>query len=219
MRTLDLLHGRLAITILTLAVPAGAALASPDGPDGPRVPSLDELLGLGDAGDEALDPNRRALERRLTAQEAGERFREAVTLMGDAAARIGANDVGIRTQRVQEEILRRLDQVIESARENQGGGGSSSSGSSSQQNQQQPDQSTGPQRPGQQGNGDQENMPPGSTGVETNPALAPDGVTWGNLPERERDAVTQGVNDRYSALYRRLTELYYRRLAEREDER
>ena len=217
MRTLDLLHGRISIPALLLALAAGVTVATPDAE--PRVPSLDELLGLEAAGDRAEDPNRRALERRLSAQEAGESFREAVTLMGDAAERIGTRDVGIQTQRVQEEILRRLDQVIEAARENQGGGGSSSSGSSSQQNQQQPDQGTGQQRSDQRGEGDQESMPPGATGVETNPALAPDGVTWGNLPERDRESVSQGVNDRYSALYRRLTELYYRRLAEREDER
>lgn len=216
MRTLELQHGRVTIPALIIALAASVASATPDAE--PRVPSLDELLGLDAPGERAEDPNRRALERRLSAQEAGESFREAVTLMGDAAARIGARDVGIQTQRVQEEILRRLDQVIESARENQGGG-SSSSRSSSQQNQQQPDQTTAQGQPGQSGDGNEEQMPPSATGVETNPALAPDGVTWGNLPERDREAVSQGVNDRYSALYRRLTELYYRRLAEREDDR
>jgi hypothetical protein len=184
----------------------------------PTLPSLDELLGL-DAADEGLDPNQRALDRKLNAEEAGERFQQAVGLMGDAAARIGARDLGVQTQRLQEEILRNLDQVIESAKQNQGGGSGSSSSSSSQQSQQQPSQSTQRQAGSPGSESDSEQMAPGLTGVEMAPGVAPDGVTWGNLPERDREAVTQGVSDRYSALYRRMTELYYRKLAEREEDR
>jgi hypothetical protein len=39
-------------------------------------------------------------------------------------------------------------------------------------------------------------------------------VEWGQLPPRVRDAVRQGVRDPMSAAYRRLTQEYYRRLAE-----
>jgi hypothetical protein len=213
-------HGRFAIRF-TAAALLGLVAASSLGQDAePTLPSLDDLLGLEGEAPPAEDANRPALERKLTAQQAGEQFEQAVQLMGDAAARIGGADLGLQTQRLQEEIIRKLDQVIEAAGQSQGGGGSSSSSGSSGQNQQQPNQGnqagTNPQ-PG--GNGDTESMAPGLSGVETNPELAPDGVTWGNLPQRDREAVSQGVTDRYSALYRRLTELYYRRLAERDEDR
>jgi hypothetical protein len=37
---------------------------------------------------------------------------------------------------------------------------------------------------------------------------------WGRLPPRVREAVRQGFRDPMSAAYRRLTQEYYRRLAE-----
>jgi len=39
-------------------------------------------------------------------------------------------------------------------------------------------------------------------------------VEWGTLPPRIRDLVQQGRRDRVSSLYLRLTEEYYRRMAE-----
>lgn len=39
-------------------------------------------------------------------------------------------------------------------------------------------------------------------------------VEWGRLPPRVRDAVRQGMRDPMSAAYRRLTQEYYRRMAE-----
>lgn len=224
-------HGRRTIaTIALLACAGGVSTGVQDPPpepattggptDEPALPSLDDLLGLDGAGGATGD--KQALDRQLSAREAGERFQQAVGLMGNAATRIAdAGDVGLETQRMQEDILRKLDQVIEAAKQNQSSSSSSSKSSSSksQQNQQQPDQSTqaGQQPGGQPGaQGDQDHMGPGLSGVQLNPGVAPDGVTWGNLPEREREAVSQGVSDRYSALYRRLTELYYRKLAEQE---
>jgi hypothetical protein len=46
------------------------------------------------------------------------------------------------------------------------------------------------------------------------PGQAAAGAAWGALPERLRDALTQGLSDRYSSLYEGATESYYRRLAE-----
>ena len=37
---------------------------------------------------------------------------------------------------------------------------------------------------------------------------------WGNLPDRLRDALSQGLDEPYSQLYRSLTERYYKALAE-----
>ena len=226
-----MLHGRNGILIPAwIATAAGALFAQPaadpaetppPAASDPAIPSLDDLLGLEETGASG-DANERALERKLSAKEAGEQFQQAVGLMGDAADRIGGRDLGLQTQRIQEEIIKRLDQVIEAAKQNQsGGGGSSRSSSDPNQNQQQPNQSSQQQQQqGQPGpSGESENMGPELTGTQLNPGVAPDGVTWGNLPDRAREAVSQGVSDRYSALYRRMTELYYRKLAEREGDR
>ncbi|MEM9372099.1 MAG: hypothetical protein AAGA55_00510 [Planctomycetota bacterium] len=204
------------VILITLVLASRHAPGSRN--DEPALPSLDELLGIAEDGTSAeLDDA--ALERKLSAQEVGERFEQAVVLMGDAASRIDeSGDLGLQTQRIQEDILKKLDQVIEAAQQQQSGGGGSSGSSSGQQQrqQQQPDQSSQSQGAQQGGSESGENMPGASTDARLNPGVAPDGATWGNLPQRERDAVSQGVNDRYSALYRRLTELYYRRLAEQE---
>lgn len=216
-------HGRARNLTIALMVWAGCAHAEPVAAPAaePEIPSLDDLLGLDSgngSGDDATDAQ---LDRKLSAQQMGEQFQQAVSLMGDAAERIAAgDDLGLQTQRMQEEVLRRLDQVIEAAKQNQSGGQGSSSSSSGQQQQQPPGtQSSQSSTPGQPGSESGEShMPGASTDATLNPALAPDGVTWGNLPSRERDAVSQGVTDRYSSLYRRLTELYYRKLAEREGE-
>ncbi len=205
------MHGRTRI----LAALLNAALAGAAGADEPVVPTLDELLGLEPAGD--AGPDRGALERKLTAREANEEFRRAVDLMGDAARRLSSNDPGVQTQRIQEDVLRRLDQIIEAAESSGGGGGSSSSSSSSAEGQSQPNQGTQARQSARSSaDGAAEHAGPALSGVQMNPEVAPDGATWGNLPQRDREAVSQGVNDRYSALYRRLTELYYRRLAEQE---
>lgn len=237
MRFPDLQHGRLGILFSAwIAAGVTAVAAQPAEPPANQPastpaatstaasdpPSLDDLLGLEPSDAAAEDANKRALERKLSAKEAGEQFQQAVGLMGDAADRIGGRDLGLQTQRIQEEIVKRLDQVIEAAKQNQsGGGGSSKSSSDPSQNQQQPNQSSQQQQQqGQPGaSGETENMGPELGGAELNPGVAPDGVTWGNLPDRAREAVSQGVSDRYSALYRRMTELYYRKLAEREGER
>ncbi len=212
-------HELFAIPLALFLGQGSVATARPAAsPPEPTLPSLDELLGIADGESGELDD--RALQRKLSAQEAGERFEQAVVLMADAAERINnSGDLGLRTQRIQEDILKKLDQVIEAAQQQQSGGSGSSGSSSSrqQQQQQQPDQSSqnqGQQQGGSESGGD--NMPGASTDTRLKPGVVPDGVTWGNLPQRERDAVSQGVNDRYSALYRRLTELYYRRLAEQE---
>ncbi|MCW5754167.1 MAG: hypothetical protein KIT24_05590 [Phycisphaeraceae bacterium] len=186
-------------------------------------PDLDELLGLpperstrggasGEVLPEAQDPSRAQLERRLAAEQANERFREAVQLMGESARRLGdARDVGIRTQRLQQEILTKLDQVIASAQQ---GGGSSSSSSSSQppqQPQRQPNQASAGQ---QHGDGERADMGPQHRDGPLNPELATSHAAWGALPDRVRDALVQGTNDPFSTMYRALTEAYYRRLAE-----
>ncbi|MCA9287713.1 MAG: hypothetical protein KDA05_03960 [Phycisphaerales bacterium] len=237
------------IAAMGLTQPSGGASppASPTAPSASppverrALPSLDELLGLeapagerpgeGDGGadgatilPDALDPEREALDRLLSREEMGQALDQAVRLMDDTAARLNdARDVGLVTQRLQEDILARLDAVITSAEQQQSS--SSSSSSSSQQQQQQQQQQAN--QPGQQNQNDPsgasdpssgenttEARPPGSREGPLAPPVGPDGGVWGRLPPRVRDSLVQGSSDVFSSVYRRLTELYYQRLAE-----
>jgi hypothetical protein len=193
----------------------------------PPLPTLDELLGLEnemDGTDAVQDANDAELEEMLDAKQAGEAFAQAVTLMDRVASRIGTHqDLSITTQRLQEDILSKLDQVIESAQNNQsGGGGSSSSSQSSSSQQNQPDQQQ--PKPGEDASGStpasssgDSPMPAGSSDARPGDEIAPDGVSWGALPARFREALSQGISDRYSELYRSITEQYYKSLAEDEE--
>ncbi len=193
-----------------------------------RLPSLDELLGLAKPGEDQdasggvqlpTEPGRAALDEKLSAEEAAEAFQQAVKLMEQTADRLDpGHDLGLVTQRLQEDAVRKLDTVIAAAMQNQQSSSSSSSSSSQQEQQQQPNQQQQQQQqqsqsePNQQGE-PQEGQPPGRqngglNNVELNAAA------WGALPARLRDALVQGSSDRFSSIYQTMTEQYYRRLAE-----
>lgn len=195
--------------------------------------SLDELLGLEEddssrgAAEAAEREARDALDRALRAKEISDNFRDAIRQMGVSAELLGEKfDAGLGTQRVQEEIIRKLDDLIASARKEQSSSSSSSSSqSSSQQNRQQPrqQQQNNQQSPSDQNDSSRNNNPADSTQSnaptqqpegELKSLLAEGGVEWGSLPERVRDQLMQAMRDQPSALYRRLTQEYYRRLAE-----
>ena len=193
------------------------------------LPTLDELLGLdtpAPASDKPViieDANDAQLDRVLSPRQAGEAFSQAVTLMDQVASRIAENnDLSLATQRLQEDILAKLDKVIESANENNSNSSNSSSSSqSSSSNQDQPDQQKQPsdgqkneQADGQSNESGESPMPAGTSTANPGDEIAPDGVSWGALPARIRDALSQGISDQYSELYRAITEEYYRSLAE-----
>ena len=193
--------------------------------EGDTLPSLDELLGLEDPMGSSIDHDEIDIDSVLSPQQAGEALGDAINLMDRVATRLDQNgDVSLTTQRIQEDILRKLDQVIESAQNNQqgSGGSSSSSQSSSTSSQQQPDQQQAQQGGQQQGapgtDAGQDHVPGGTSDAQPGTAIAPDGVSWGALPQRIRDALSQGLSDQYSDIYRSLTEEYYRSLAEDEDQ-
>ncbi len=201
-------------------------------------PDLDDLLGMpeedrparrvddgdSDALDEELDPNEGELERALSAQEVSEMFVQAIKQMGDAADRIerGA-DAGLNTQRMQEEIIKKLDVLIEQAEQQQSQSSSSSQSQSQSQSQskQQPSQPQSQkqgQNKEQQGDSSENaNLPAGREG-DLNDAIDAAPAAWGSLPERVRETLLQGRSDRFSSMYKRLTEEYYRRLAEEDGE-
>lgn len=130
----------LAAGLITLGAPTSAhpqqAQDRPDAaidhaPASDREPSLDELLGLDDEGNDAKpdavpkqnsDPDpanpelTRELEKRLSGKEASEQFVQAIAEMEEIAIRLGEeSDPGIDTQRMQDEIILKLEQIISSA--------------------------------------------------------------------------------------------------------
>lgn len=226
-------HSTLRLGILALALAAGAASAqsapappAPPAPPAGQLEDLDALLGTSKpaaesktADDAASKPEpRRAseeLERGLREQDVSDDFEQAVAMMGDVSRRLTARNAGLDTQRIQEEILLRLDKLIEQARQNS----SNSSKPRGQQQQQSAQRSAqqSQQRPGSQAaRGENRGQTDNPAGEDARPRTldpAP-AAAWGNLPDHVRQSLVQGLSDRFSSLYQSLTEEYYRRLAE-----
>jgi hypothetical protein len=198
---------------------ASAALAQEQPPPDDELPTLDELLGTeGEASEstdaETLPEEDAELDRLLSGSEIADEFRQAVDLMGRSATRLTtARDTGSRTQRMQEDALRKLDKLISDAeRRAQQASSSPSPSADRQQAQPQPRQQTQQQA----GNGDNrgEVNPPALRSGPLSAEEAADLAAWGSLPARVRDALVQGSSDKFSAAYRKLTEAYYKMLAE-----
>ncbi|MFG0275535.1 MAG: hypothetical protein ACF8QF_10800 [Phycisphaerales bacterium] len=191
----------------------------------PALPDLDELLGLegddddDDAGDRVPTQDELELERRLNAEQAEDAFKDAVRQMGEVADALRvARDPGLRTQRVQEDILNKLDLLIEQAEQNPSSSSSQSQSQSQprpqQRQQQQQQQSQQSQSSNSQGDNTSEMTPPGGQSGQLRDLLDAAQAAWGSLPPRVRDVLLQGSSDRFSTLYESMTEEYYRRLAE-----
>ncbi|MFM7262013.1 MAG: hypothetical protein ACKO3W_15595 [bacterium] len=165
--------------------------------------------------------------------------RKAIDGMKTASARLGEqNDPGLGTQRVQEEVVKTLQRLLDEAERQQRQSSSSQSSNSSssrasgkqskdgkstdpkeengQQRQSGQKRSQGSKTESTRGSGDSET----DLGTRDSNAVAEAGelsetrVEWGQLPERVRELVLQGRRDRVSTIYERLTREYYRRLAE-----
>ncbi|HYE03048.1 MAG TPA: hypothetical protein VD963_07415 [Phycisphaerales bacterium] len=200
--------------------PAGSPGARPAAPPAPppgALPSLDELLGTGRPRTDPKSEDREDLRRRLRGEEVGDAFKEAVALMGRAAERLEtAHDKGVTTQRLQEDALDRLDELIASLKQNQ----SRPSSSRRPQPGDEPQASPQGQRSRQRGENQPTQGEPGEMDLPArrDGALGPDlqaaRAAWGALPARVRDMLMQGSSDQFSSMYQRLTETYYRRLAE-----
>lgn len=197
----------------------------------PALPGLDELLGLppekkpADAGAPGSTPEERELDRALRARQVSEMFAQAVQQMADAATLLrDERDPGLATQRVQEEIITKLEKLIEEAERQQQKSSSSSSSSKKQGSQQrrQPKQSqkSQAQNRGRSPHGENrgERTPPGAQSAKLNGQIDALKAAWGALPARVREALLQGAGDTYSSLYQSLTEAYYKRLAEQDKE-
>ncbi|TVQ54386.1 MAG: hypothetical protein EA377_05850 [Phycisphaerales bacterium] len=195
--------------------------------DQPAPLSLDDLLGLDEedqdrSADEVAEREREEqLRRRLAEETMTDLLTDIVEKMTMSAEMLDERfDSGLGTQRVQEEILAKLQDLIDQAQQSQASSSSSSSSSDST-----PDSQSDPgQRPdsGQaqatdeqsSDSGDEEAHPPLAQDEDVHMPLAETGAEWGALPERVRDMLLQGREERFSTLYEQMTREYYRRLAE-----
>jgi hypothetical protein len=225
----------------TTGSPSGSPPVSPPAEKAPPR-SLDDLLGV-PAGAEGKSPTESAedaarreqekrLERSLNEASMQDLVQRAMDGMKTAAERLtDAKDPGLGTQRVQEDVVRTLDRLLEEAQKRQGKKSSSSkSGSKKKQPSKQNDGKQDPsEQNGQQQRqnsrsassqsdasdpGDGEKSETRDDGVAETSELAETRIEWGQLPERVRELVLQGRRDRVSTIYERLTREYYRRLAE-----
>ncbi len=197
---------------------------------GDGEPTLDELLGLGGEKDggggegEAGGDGEAGLGDVGDALDGGKDdgpptaklFMDALSAMNASASRLlDRQDAGLVTQRHQEDVLLNLTMLIKQA-EQQNQQKPSPGGKPQPQNQkpkpgeqQQPQPS---QQPSDQA-AQQDSRPPGREG-DLEGEIAEGRSEWGNLPARIRDLLLQGRSESSASLYRRLTELYYKRLAE-----
>jgi hypothetical protein len=221
------------------AAPATPAPPAADKPDAKAPPanqsgkSLDDLLGIDKdqqnkgAAEAAQRDSDEALKRELSEKEIADNFALAVEKMSLSAELLDTKfDPGLGTQRVQEDIISKLDQLIQQCRNKQcKGGGSSSSSSAPQQAKNNPKNDPGnkPQAPKPNPPGNQRNPKPSDSREGAEPPLQEGDINtvieesrteWGNLPPRVRDAIQQARRGKFSSLYSQLTAEYYKRLAE-----
>lgn len=210
--------------------PAKPEPAKPEKAEKPGQPSLDELLGLKPAAAEGAKPESSSaqdLKDKLAGKEEGSGLDAAATLMGRAADRLkDSRDSSLETQRLQEEAIRLLDQEISKARKkrNQQKQQQQQQDQQQQQQQQQDQQQQDQQQQQQQqqstsreqraSDSNEKADLPGAQDARLNPALDAARAAWGRLPARAREALMQGSGEKFSTTYQRLTEEYYRRLAE-----
>ena len=217
---------------------ASAAFADEKKPADPKPAdndaSLDDLLKLNpdkkpdDKTKPTIVPETPAAK--LTGDQSIDTLLKAIAEMEQAGQRLRVRqDVGIDTQRLQESVLKRLDQAIATAekqkqeqkqkQQNQPGSSQQKQETGSPQNQQKPGQQKPGDKPGdkkeEKGQNPGEQAQP--TTVDPQNAGGPieeSRIEWGRLPARIRGELDQGLGEKFSPLYKKLTEAYYRRLAE-----
>jgi hypothetical protein len=223
----------LAAGILALGLlPSGPAFAQTDPePKDDPPPSLDELLGLEEdeseasAAEQARQESGDELQRRLSEEDLRDLFSQALEKMALSAHLLEVDfESGLATQRAQQDVLAKLDQLIDRARELSSQHSSSCSGCSQCSGkagiaERKRGRKPGSSKPGENRSGgpaqdsQATDAPPGREG-DINTVLEETGTEWGHLPARVRQMLKQGRGDYKSPLYRRLTEEYYKRLAE-----
>lgn len=205
--------------------PAASEPSTPTSAARKPLPSLDELLGLAPAAADAVradapaapDAGRQDLDQRLKEPAIDDQFEEAVRLMDRSAGRLSASkDAGLDTQRIQEDTLKKLDAMISQMQKQQQQRQSKSSSQQQQQQGQQPDQPQSQQaaRNEKRSSDSSAADSPARRDGPLRPGLEAAKAAWGSLPARIREMLLQGSGEKFSSGYDKLTEDYYKKLAE-----
>lgn len=212
-------------------IASGAGTLPADSP-----PSLDALLGLDEPAVSSTPAAPATDERQgLVDPPPGDLMQLALSRMTQAARRLDdhaavdtTGEAALATRRLQREALDALDALIaqlgrQTPKRDKSNGSSSSDGQArqadtgSQANA--PRMAGGAATPmsGDAGEGHSGQASPGAVTVSpADGAIEQTGAAdraWGNLPAQVRGQLSQGVSDPFSAVYQRLTEAYYQRLA------
>jgi hypothetical protein len=191
--------------------------------------TLDDLLGIENDDKEAPEDAARLdqdedLDRELEEASMQDNFSIAIEKMEISANMLGSrHQSGLGTQRIQEDILQRLEYLMDQAKQQQQSMQSQSSQQSSSQNKPSQKDLSQPQD-GQQQAQNQQAPGEGESNVQTPPKqegdinsnLEEEQREWGALPDRIREQLLQGRNEAFSRLYEKMTRSYYRLLAEEE---
>ena len=179
-----------------------------------------------DDGDTEEDDLSERLIRQAVGEDEGGIMAEIMRLMDRARMRLQRDfDPGPETRAVQEQIIKKLDEAIDSARRRQGkaGGQARQTGDKRQAPPPPKPNQPGDQTAGQgQAGGKAADQADGSKGSPTRAAATGRFREfrrgWGKLPARDRDEVLQGIDEDVLEKYRQLIERYFRTLAEDERE-
>lgn len=165
------------------------------------------------------------LARRLQGRADATRdpFRRALDLMETSSHRLSDEyDTGEQTRTIQSDILKALDEAIRTASrppttgQRGGKGQTGESRSAGRRSTQRPGESATGAR-GTPGDAAKGGKTTGSAPGESGSRLADRAEVrrgWGYLPDRDREAIVQGVNEEFHPRYREQIEDYYRAIAE-----
>jgi hypothetical protein len=202
----------------------------------PASSTIDDLLGItqeqpgaANASNAAGNDHQDQLKKELNEEQVADAFTQAIDKMSISARLLDTQfDPGVGTQRVQEDIIAKLNQLIDQAKKSKSKSKSSSScNNPSQHSQQNPKTNPTPQssKAAQKSQNDaakrndkpkdsQEGDPPALQQGDVNTLIDETRSEWGSLPQRVRDMLLQGRRDKFSSLYQQMTQEYYKRLAE-----
>ena len=142
------------------------------------------------------------LMRAELAETEPESLREVAWMMRDVERRLDRGRSGPKVRKQEDEIVARLDKIIEKLQQQAGGGGGGGGGSSQSRSNQ-------PSNPGE----DSALKGADAAGdADVKPADGPGG--WGDLPPREQAKARALLDRNYPGHYRRVVEEYFRRSAE-----
>ncbi len=126
---------------------------------------------------------------------------EVSMLMDDVRRRLNLAQPGQKTQNAEDQVVKRLDEIIKKLEDQQNGGGGGSAGRQSNSRPGTPADDSrihGEKKPG-----------------EVDPKTLKTGGEWGNLDEKKRSEVQNLISRDFPAYYRRTIEEYFRKLATR----